>query len=806
MTGTTGAPSDRALARGAAPPDAEAVLALLEAYLPTPLGRGALAGLRFQRDREELARLQQRWSEAGVWLRQRGGFSFASLLDPRPLLEGAASAALEGAELLHIASFAEHSAALRASVLGPGPDARADNRERWPGLAELADGVPDLGGLAQTLRGALLPSGELSDHASPELARLRRQLGHQRQLIEAALGREMQKLGASGEDALQDALVTVRNDRFVLPVRAEARRRAPGVVHGASSSGQTVFVEPLDTIELNNDHIRLREGEQAEQRRILRDLSRRVAAAAPDLAVAARVCGELELEAAKARFAQDYAATAVAFGATVELEQARHPLLVASLRAQAGAEVVPLSVRFARERMLIVSGPNTGGKTVVLKTIAMAAWMAQCGLPVCARRAELPVLDALWADIGDVQSIEQNLSTFSSHLVHIRNILEAATPASMVLLDELGTATNAAEGAALAIAIADWLRTRGCWTLISTHHDSLKAWASEHAGAVANGSVAVDAVTLAPSYQFRMGVPGVSAGLAMAERLGMPAPIIAAARDQLSGEQRAAAEYLEKLQQNLAAAEEQLRGLEQREREVAAREHAIAVYDRTWQEKKQAALRAEMERRFAAFMEAGDRRWQRELNELKASLSAAQQRKLAAARARQRREAEEAWQAESSQALGLATAPAAAARQAHPGDAVRLRGSRTAARVLRRLADGGYEVAAGAVRLQVAADDLEVIDRPAAAPPPAPADRLTPAAMELNVIGLRAEEAESRLDKFLDDALLAGAEQVRIVHGAGFGVLRKLVADALRAHPQVARFAHPPQNQGGNGVTCAELK
>lgn len=797
--------SDRALAAGVAPPDAEAVLALLEAYLATPLGREALAGLRFYRDREELERLQRRWSQAASWQREGGAFSFAGLGDPRPLLEEAAAGTLDGAALLEIAAFAERSAALRASILD---SAEHDPSESWPLLAELAEGLPQLEPLAQGLRRALLPSGELSDEASPELARLRRQLGRQRQLIESALGREMQKLGGSGAGVLQDTLITVRNERFVLPVRAEAQRRAPGVVHGASSSGQTVFVEPLATIELNNEAIRLREDEQAEQRRILRALSRQVAAAAPELARAAGVCGTLELEAAKARFAEDYAATTVEFGEALDLRQARHPLLMATLREKSDRSVVPLTLRLAPERMLIVSGPNTGGKTVVLKTVAVAAWMGQCGLPVCARSAGLPVCDALWADIGDVQSIQENLSTFSSHLMHIRGILEVVTPASLVLLDELGTATNAAEGAALAIEIADWLRERGCWTLISTHHDGLKAWASQQPGGVANGSVAVDPVTLAPSYQFRMGVPGVSAGLDMAERLGLPAAIIAGARRRLSREQVEAAEYLQKLQENLAAAEEQLRGLEARERAIAGREQALAAHDRSWQQKQMAALRAEMERRFAVFAEAGDRRWQRELEELKTSLTAAQQRKLAAARSRQRREAAEAWQTEAAGALGEASAVVSSRPEARPGDAVRLRGSHAAARVLRRLADGGYEVAAGAVRMQVAAAEIEAVQAPTprAGASGAKPDRLTPATLELNLIGLRADEAEARLDKFLDEALLAGAEQVRIVHGAGFGVLRKLVAEALRAHPQVASFSHPPQNEGGQGVTLAAFK
>ncbi|MGN6593750.1 MAG: endonuclease MutS2, partial [Terriglobales bacterium] len=740
MSGTE--PSDAALAAGVAPPDAEAVLALVGAHVASPLGRAELGRLRFHRDRNECERGQARWQQAQIWQQRRGGFRFAGFTDPAPQLQQAraSSAGLDGRELLEIAAFLEAMAGLRASLLSEEAEAGGAPDE-WPLLREWAAALPDLGALARTLRRALLPSGELADEASPELARLRKQRARQRQAIEAALAGEMQRLGAGTTGALQEELVTVRNDRYVLPVRAESRRRAPGVVHGASSSGQTVFVEPLATIELNNENIRLAEQEREEVIRILRELSRQVGAAAPELAAGAAICGRLELEAAKAGFAAAYGAGGAEFtDDTLRLDAARHPLLVATLRGREGRAVVPLTLQLGPERMLIVSGPNTGGKTVALKTVAVAVWMAQCGLPVCARRARLPLCDALWADVGDVQSIQQDLSTFSSHLVHIRGILAEATPHSLVLLDELGTATNPAEGAALAIEIAESLRGRGCWTLISTHHDEMKAWASQHPGRVANGSVAVDAATLAPTYQFRMGVPGVSAGLDMAARLGLPAAIVEGARSRLGSSQRQAAEYLQKLQQSLAEAEDKLRGAEAREREVAAREQAIAAHDRTWQQKQMTQLRAEMERRFAAFAEAGDRRWQKELDELKASLTAAQQRKLAAARARQRREAEEQWAAESAPALGEGKPAAAAPVVAHSGDQVRLRSLRAPARVLRRIEDGSYEVAAGAVRMQGAAGDIEAVI-PAAGNAPAPttgksADRLTPAMLEVNLIGL----------------------------------------------------------------------
>ena len=796
------AASDRALAAGVAVPDSTAVVALLGGYLATDLGQAELERLRFHRDRIELERLQRRWAQARVWLQRKGGFGFGGLTDPRPLAEAAwrAGAVLDGAELVELRSFLDAAAALREHLLGGDAD---EARQMWPELAELAAALPECAGLRRALHAALLPSGELHDHASPQLAQIRRRRARQRQQIEAALEQLQRRLG--GEGVLQEELVTVRNERFVLPVRTEQRRRAAGVVHGASSSGQTVFVEPLETIELNNEHIRLRDEEQAEVRRVLAELTGQVGAEAEAIAEGAEICGVLELEQAKARFAADYQAAPAEFAPELELTQARHPLLVATLRGQAGRAVVPLTLRLGEERLLVVSGPNTGGKTVVLKTVGMAAWMAQCGLPVCAQRARLPVFEAIAADVGDVQSIEQSLSTFSSHLIHIREMLAVAGPDSLILLDELGTATNAAEGAALAVAIAELLLERRAWTLISTHHDGLKAWAGAHRGEVANGSVAVDAVTLAPSYQFRMGVPGVSAGLDMAERLGLPPAVIAGARARLSREEREAGAYLQKLQQSLAQAEDQLASLAEREQEVAARERALAAHDKAQQQKQMTALRAELDRRLAQFTAAAEKSWRQAWQALEGEITAAQKRKLSLAVAGMRRETAAAFAGEVGAALGEAPVAATPPPEAQPGDRVQIRSARQPARVLRRLADGGYEVEAGALRLQIAAADILAV-LPAVAVRAHAVHAAVPTTSEINLVGLRMEEAIEKLDKFLDQALLTDTDQIRIVHGTGFGVLRRAVAEALRAHPQVARFAHPPQNQGGQGVTVAEFK
>ncbi|HEY7838092.1 MAG TPA: endonuclease MutS2, partial [Terriglobales bacterium] len=735
-------PSDTALAPGVALPDAEAVLALLATYLVTDLGRDELARLRFHRDPAELERLHRRLAQARRWRAQRGGFQFSSLeMDPRPLLE---QPSLNGPELVRLLGFLDAAAELRLraaasddeaqsagwdganGVLGPacaqagraaeprwGPP---PSNEAWPEITALAAGIAELPELRQRLRAALLPDGELADDASPELARLRRSRQRQRQAIEAALAQHLRQLGSEG--VLQDALVTVRHERFVLPVRTELRRRLPGIVHGASSSGQTVFVEPMETVELNNDYIRILEAEQAEIGRILDDLRRQAAASATAIAASAEACGALELESAKTAFALDYAAHPASFGGTLELVNARHPVLVAALRQRPEHAVVPLSLRLDAQRLLIVSGPNTGGKTVVLKTVGIAAWMAQCGLPVCAERASLPVFHALWADIGDVQSIEHNLSTFSSHLIHIRGILAAAGPESLILLDELGTATNAAEGAALAVEIAAYLAERRAWTLVTTHHDALKAWASAHAEVAASGSVAVDAETLAPSYQFRPGVPGLSAGLDMAARLGLPAAIIAGARARLTPDERSTAEYLLRLQRQLAAAEAEAEDLSRREQSLAARERELEFKtrqtderDRAYLQRHLAALRAEIDRRLASFNAAAEARWRDGLRELQAELTSAQKRKLAVASARLKRETATAFQTDVAGVLAPeASAPEAAlSAPPQPGDRVKLRSLTQPARVLRALGADVFEVEAGALRMQVTAADITAV-------------------------------------------------------------------------------------------------
>src|SRR5438309_3845867 len=440
----------------------------------------------------------------------------------------------------------------------------------WNAVAVLSTAIMDFTDFLRAFRNKILPDGTLDDRASPELARIRRDMEKQKRLIQDSLRGYLRKLAEGG--TVQDELVTIRGERLVIPVQVEQKRRVQGVVHGASSSGQTVFVEPLKTIEQNNELVRMLDEELAEIHRILLEMTRRIGQSSDAILAANQTLAELELQFSKARFAEKYNCVAAVLvepsGARLVLHNARHPLLERNLRAK-GGRVVPVSIELEGERrQLIITGPNTGGKTVALKTLGLLALMAQAGIPVPADRAELPVFDSVLADIGDYQSIEQNLSTFSAHITNIAFISRTATPQSLVLLDELGSATDPEEGAALAVAIADHFRRLCCITIISTHHTSLKVYGA-NTGGVVNASVGFDEATLQPTYQLKVGVPGASAGINIAQRLGLDPSIIESARSRIGRQTQDVGRFLDRLHAELRQAERERQAAQQREQDLA---------------------------------------------------------------------------------------------------------------------------------------------------------------------------------------------------------------------------------------------
>ena len=801
----------------------EPLLAFVAGYSYSRVGREAILNLRPSTDQAWAIRQHQLWSEVRLLLQEQVSIPLGGLLDPTQLAAKAQipGAALEAAELQAVARLAHDVGAWQALLREP-PARLAD---KLPGLVELSSPLAgsSLKPLAESIERKIMPDGTLADDASPELNRIRREQERQQRAIEESLRSALRRL--SGEGSTQEDLITIRGDRFVIPVRSELKRRVSGVVHGASSSGQTVYVEPLETIEQNNELVRLIEEEQAEIHRIFVALTGQVGQYAQALVEGARVLAVVDTMVARARFARDYACVEPTFGPErLQLEQARHPLLERHLRGTGGS-IVPLTLELTAEaRQLIISGPNTGGKTVTLKTTALLAMMAQAGLPVPASRAAFPVFTAFLADIGDAQSIEAELSTFSAHIVNLNRLSRLANAEAMVLLDELGSATDPEEGSALAVAVAAYFLDCRAWTLISTHHTSLKVYGANTQG-VLNAAAGVDEVTLVPNYQLRLGVPGASAGIQTAERLGLNHTIIAGARERLGSQQVDIARFLDRLHKELTqleedrkAAREQQYALNQ-ERKRLEREGDVEVRNRTRElEQKLASLMKEFEFQMRENVRAVEDRAAQQ------KLSKEAERRIT----RLRREFQESFNQtvvahRTGADAGDANAQPHLVRHVAAGDQVRLKSMGKVAVVQREVEKDVFEVALGPIKMRVKRDDIAEVVKSAAQqterPDPLAAARkqrgvhvsVSSAStddmrMEINLIGRTVDEATEELEKYLDRAFLAGLPRVRVIHGHGAGILRRGVRDFLKSHPHVAGIAEAAQNEGGQGATVVELR
>ena len=790
---------------------------LLSAYVVSPLGHARIAALAPSRDRQWIECQQQLTEELRGYLRAGGRFDFQGLVDPSQLIGKSRiqGAVLELSEIHDILRLADRAAEWREAALHP-PTAI---QGQWQVVTELAANIGDLNPLLRSFRNKILPDGTLDDRASPELTHIRREVERQRRTIQESLRAYLRKLAEGG--TVQEELITIRGERFVIPVKTEQRRRVQGVTHGSSSSGQTVFIEPLETIEQNNELVRLLDDEQAEIHRILLDMTARIGEQASELESAVAVLSELELQLAKARFAQDYECVSVTLlsegpSAGLVLRKSRHPLLERTLRPR-GATVVPITVELeGNQRQLVISGPNTGGKTVALKTIGLLVLMAQSGIPVPAERAELPVFDGVFADIGDYQSIEQNLSTFSAHVANIDFISNQATAASLVLLDELGSATDPEEGAALAVSIAEFFLQIRCLSIISTHHTALKVYAANTPD-VLNAAVGFDERTLAPTYELRIGVPGASAGINVAQQLGLNAPIVRRAREKLSSQTQDVARFLDRLHAQLRELDIERAALRTREQEIARQRDQLAQEGKREQREKV----RELERKLESVLRDFEYRARETVNAVQDRAQALKLSKDAERRiAKLRREFREQFD---STVVAHTTGSDTGDRNARPhivedvsvGDTVRLRSLGRDAKVLRHLDDDWFEVAVGPMKMKVPRDDVAAVIASAGANPVAAArsrgigvslseeDDSVPT--EINVIGQTVDEATSAVEKFVDRAFLAGVGRVRVVHGSGMGVLRKALRQFLRQHPHVANVTEPPQNEGGGGATVVEL-
>jgi DNA mismatch repair protein MutS2 len=786
---------------------------LVGRYIASPMGRRELEKLEPHADRDRLLADLAEAGEAINYLRlaarpQPAARGAAIRIDfgGLPELEAAVhklrieGASLEPKEIHDVFTLLDRAADAK-SVLSAAA-------ERFSRLGARAQLIGDFRALLHDLEGKILPDGTVSDNASVALARLRRDSERQRKAIQESLERFLRSHREEG--VLQEEFVTIRNERFVVPVIAGQKRKVDGVIHGASSSGHTLFLEPLETIDLNNELVRLIEEESREVHRILLEITGRLRGYADSIRQTLATMAELEMIFAKARFAVEFDCVIPRFGERLLLKDARHPLLQDVLRRR-HKSVVPIQLELTRaERTLLISGPNTGGKTVALKTVGLLSLMAQSALPVPASEAEFPLFEQVLADIGDYQSIQENLSTFSAHVSNIREMALDVTPDSLVLLDELGAATDPEEGGALGTAIVEHFRAAGAFTLISTHLMALKLYGAGTPGVV-NGSMGFDEETLEPTYRLRLGLPGKSAGLEIATKLGMPGDIMRRARQSLSDRERDLERFLSELHRRI----EETQALEATLREkVAAAEKREKEVAREWEQKETAKLK-ELERRTDQALARFEEQARQTLDQIARS---AEQRK--AAQEAQRRVAKAKRELrEDFETTVLATREDARQGEIRPlrieeGSRVRLRDVREPARVRRKLGNGRLEVEAGFLKMQVSIDDVievlpETAERPGRLPQgvtykPAPA--FAPACQEINLIGRRAEEARDAVDEFLDRAVMATASRVRIVHGYGMGILRNTIHELLSHHPHVSRFYPAPQQEGGGGATIVELK
>ena len=801
----------------------ESLRDLLRGYTSSPLGSGRIAILAPSTDRSWIELQQQLTSEIREFRRVGGRFEFAGLLDVGKLIEKASisGAALETTEIRDVILVVDRAAEWREIALSP-PAAMKE----WTAIPLVSAGIADFTEFLRSFRNKIQPDWTLEDRASPELARIRRDIEKQKRAIQESLRGYLRRLAEGG--TVQDELVTIRGERFVIPVKIEQKRRVPGVVHGSSSSGQTVFVEPIETIEQNNDLVRLLDEEQAETHRILLEMTRRIGESAEAIRSAADTLAELELQFAKARFAEDYFCVPVTLnpagtpdGQTREprlvLHKARHPLLERNLRSK-GGNIVPISIELDSERReLVITGPNTGGKTVTLKTVGLLALMAESGIPVPADHAELPVFDAVLADIGDYQSIEQNLSTFSAHVTNIDFISRTATARSLVLLDELGSATDPEEGAALAVAIADHFRQVGCISIISTHHTALKVYGVNTAGVV-NAAVGFDESTLQPTYELRVGVPGASAGINIAQRLGLNSKIIQSARARVGTQTQDVARFLDRLHAELREADAERLRLRSREQELEREKSRLAVEGKKEQQAKVREMEKKLESLFRDF-EYHARETVNAIQERAAAqkLSKEAERRIAKMRREFREQFDSAVVAHSTGAdRGDPNAQPALIKHVSQGDTVKLKSVGRPGVVTRRIDDQHFEVEIGAMKMKIARDDIaEVIARASDSPVNAARARGISVSLdrgvagvpsEINVIGRTVDEATTEVEKFVDRAFLAGLARVRVVHGSGMGILRKDLRQFLQKHPHVASVTEPPQNEGGGGATVVELR
>lgn len=769
----------------------------------SPMGKELCRKLLPSTDINEIRLMQTQTKDALTRLFQKGSVSFGSVKDIRGSLKRLEIGSSLGImEILSICALLENTSRVKAYSRHDRSSSPADS------LDSMFDELSPLTPLSAEIRRCILSEDEVSDDASPALRQVRRSMKITNDKIHTQLSG---LVNGSARTYLQDSVITMRNGRYCIPVKAEYKGQVPGMIHDQSSTGSTLFIEPMAVVKLNNDMRELELQEQKEIEIILSSLSQQIAEERESIALNLSLMVQLDFIFARAALAMEMNGSEPVFNeeGRIFLKKARHPLIPKK-------KVVPIDIRLGDDfDLLIITGPNTGGKTVSLKTVGLLTLMGQSGLHIPALdRSQLSLFHEIYADIGDEQSIEQSLSTFSSHMTNIVSFLEKADSRSLVLFDELGAGTDPTEGAALAISILSYLHEKGVRTMATTHYSELKVYALSQPG-VENACCEFDVETLRPTYRLLIGIPGKSNAFAISSKLGLSDAVIQRAKDQISEQDESFEDVLSSLEENRITIENERLEIERYKEEIKTLKSQLEARQEKLDAQRERILRQANEEAHKVLEEAKDyadktmklfHKFQKDHVD-----TASVERERQELRKRMNKaESNIAGKTQQKKPKKLLTA-----KDIHPGDAVKVLSMNLKGTVSSRPDSKGYLfVQMGIIRSKVHLSDLELLDEPVITTPSlqktgAGKIRMSKSASvstEINLLGKTVDEAVAELDKYLDDAYIAHLKSVRVVHGKGTGALRKGVHDYLRRQKHVASFRLGEFGEGDAGVTIVEFK
>ena len=769
----------------------------------SPMGKDLCRKLLPSTDLQNIRLMQTQTRDALTRLFQKGSVSFGSVKDIRGSLKRLEIGSSLGIiEILSVCSLLENTSRVKAYSRSDRSNTPEDS------LDPMFDALSPLTPLSSEIRRCILSEDEISDDASPGLRQIRRSMKVTNDRIHTQLSG---LVNGSARTYLQDSVITMRNGRYCIPVKAEYKGQVPGMIHDQSSTGSTLFIEPMAVVKLNNDMRELELQEQKEIEIILSSLSQQIAEEREAIALDLTLMVQLDFIFARAALAMDMNGSEPVFNeeGRIRLKKARHPLIPKK-------QVVPIDIRLGDEfDLLIITGPNTGGKTVSLKTVGLLTLMGQAGLHIPALdRSELSLFHEIYADIGDEQSIEQSLSTFSSHMTNIVSFLEKADSHSLVLFDELGAGTDPTEGAALAISILSYLHEKGIRTMATTHYSELKIYALSESG-VENACCEFSVETLRPTYRLLIGIPGKSNAFAISSKLGLSDSIIQRAKDQISEQDESFEDVLSSLEENRVTIENERLEIARYKEEIQTLKTQLESRQEKLEAQKERILRQANEEAHKVLEEAKDYADKTMKLFHKFQKDYVDTSSVERERQELRKRMNKAEKNMSGKSQIQKPARQLTAKDIHPGDSVKVLSMNLKGTVSSRPDSRGYLfVQMGIIRSKVHLSDLELLDEPVINSPTLQKtgagkirmSKSSSVSTEINLLGKTVDEAVAELDKYLDDAYIAHLKSVRVVHGKGTGALRKGVHDYLRRQKHVASFRLGEFGEGDAGVTIVEFK